>query len=337
MEVDFFYGDPAPAKITAVAAGVEARGYAGLWLPESAHDTFLAAVLAATATTRLQIGTAISLALARSPMMTAYSAWDLAACSQGRFRLGLGAGARAQIEGGFSMRWGTTTERMEEYVRALRAIWHAWRKSEPLAFEGRFTSHTSIEPMHRPAAHDHPIPVLLAAGGPAMIEAAARCADGIVLHPLTTPAMLDDVIAPALARGLRAAGRARSEMTVVHLAMTVIADDERCERQLTAVRSRIAWYAERRQYEPLLRGAGRPELGAELRALRQAGHVTEMTDLIDDDLVREMAIVATAGELADATHARFGQDVDRIAWLYDWFKDRPESERRVLAQLREDT
>jgi probable F420-dependent oxidoreductase len=337
MEVDFFYGDPAPAKIMAVAAGAEARGYAGLWLPESAHDTFLAAVLAATATTRLQIGTAVSMALARSPMMTAHSAWDLAACSGGRFTLGLGAAARAQIEDRFSMPWGETTERMEEYVRALRAIWHAWRTSEQLAFEGRFTRHTSMEPMYQPAAHDHPIPVLLAAGGPAMIEAAARCADGIVLHPLTTRAVLDDVIAPALERGLRAAGRARSEMTVVHLAMTVIADDERCDRQLSAVRSRIVWYAERRQYEPLLRGAGRPELGRELRALRQGGRVTEMPDLIDDELLREMAIVATAGELADAAHARFGQDVDRIAWLYDWFKDRPESERRLLARLREHT
>lgn len=335
MEVDFFSGDPAPARMTAVAVGAEARGYAGLWLPESAHDTFLAAILAATATTRLQIGTAISLALARSPMLTAHSAWDLAACSDGRFMLGLGAAARAQIEGRFSMPWGETTERMEEYVRALRAIWQAWRTSEELAFDGRFTRHSSNDPIYRPDAHDHPIPVLLAAGGPAMIEAAARCADGIVLHPLTTRSMLDGVIAPALERGLRAAGRARGEMTVVHLAMTVIDDDERRERQLSTVRSRIAWYAERRQYEPLLRGAGRPELGRELRALREAGHVTEMPDLIDDDLLREMAIVAPAAQLADVTHARFGQHVDRIAWLYDWFKGRPESERGLLARLRE--
>lgn len=335
MEVDFFYGDPAPAKIRNVAVGAQARGYAGLWLPESAHDAFLAAALAATATTRLQIGTAISLALARSPMMTAHSAWDLAACSEGRFMLGLGAGARAQIEGRFSMPWGETTERMEEYVRALRAIWHAWRTSEELAFEGRFTRHGSMESMYRPAAHDHRIPVLLAAGGPAMIEAAARSADGIVLHPLTTRKMLDDVIAPALERGLRAAGRDRGEMTVVHLAMTAIADDERCERQLSTVRSRIVWYAERRQYGPLLRGAGRPELGDQLRARREAGHAAEMPDLIDDDLLRELAIVAPAGELAHATHARFGQHVDRIAWLYDWFKDRPEAERRLLVRLRE--
>jgi probable F420-dependent oxidoreductase len=334
MEVDFFYGDPAPAKIAAVAVGAEARGYAGLWLPESAHDPFVGEALAATATTRLQIGTAISLALARSPMLTAHSAWDLAACSDGRFMLGLGAAARAVIEGRFSMPWGQTTERMEEYVRALQAIWQAWRASAELGFEGRFTRHTSTDPTYRPDAHDHPIPVLLAAGGPAMIEAAARCADGIVLHPLTTRAMLDDVIAPALERGLRAAGRTRGEMTIVHLAMTVIDDDERRERQLSVVRSRILWYAERRQYEPLLRGAGRPELGHELRALREAGHETEMADLIDDDLVREMAIVATAGELADATHARFGPRVDRIAWLYDWFKGRPEPERRLLARLR---
>jgi probable F420-dependent oxidoreductase len=335
MEVDFFGGDPELRDVAEAAARADARGYDGIWFAEAAHDAFLATAVAVGATSAMRLGTSVSIALARSPMATAYAAWDLAAASNGRFTLGLGAAERAQIEERFSMPWGQTTERIEEYVHALRAIWASWRTGEPLAFEGRFTRHTSMEKAYRPAPHDHDIPVLLAAVSPKMIEMAARCADGVILHPLTTRAALDDAILPALERGLLAAGRSRAEMTVAHLAMTVIQDDPRSEHQRKAVTSRIAWYAERRQYGPLLRAAGRAELGSQLRELREQGRHVEVFERIDDALVGEMAVVADADDLGRAVLERFGHGVDRIAWLYDWLEDRPEIERRLLAQLRE--
>jgi probable F420-dependent oxidoreductase len=334
MLVDYFYGDPEPQEVAAVAAAVEARGYDGLWFSEASHDSFIAAAVAAGSTERLQLGSSVAIAFARSPMITAYAAWDAADYSNGRYALGLGAAARAQIEDRYSMPWGDSTERMEEYVQALGAIWHTWRTGEPLAFTGKFTTHTSMDRVYRPKTHEHEIPILLAAVSPPMIEAAARCADGIILHPLTTRAALDDAILPALDRGLREAGRERSEITVAHLAMTVIADDPRAEEQMQAVRGRIAWYAERKQYGPLLRGAGRPDLGAELRSLREAGKRREIPGRVDDDLVESMAVVAKADDLASAVLERFGHGVDRIAWLYDWLAASPDAERRMLDGLR---
>ena len=63
----------------------EKAGYDGLWASESKHDPFLPLVLAAEHTDRLEVGTAIAVAFARSPMQLAYTAHDLQTYAGGRF------------------------------------------------------------------------------------------------------------------------------------------------------------------------------------------------------------------------------------------------------------
>ena len=77
------------------AVGAEARelermGYNGAFTFEGPHDPFLPLVLAAEHTSRLELATAIALALPRSPMQLAYLAHDLQMQSQGRLIVGLG-------------------------------------------------------------------------------------------------------------------------------------------------------------------------------------------------------------------------------------------------------
>ena len=69
---------------------MEATGYDGAFTFEGPHDPFLPLVLAADATERLELTTAVAIAFARSPMTLAHQAWDLQALSGGRFHLGLG-------------------------------------------------------------------------------------------------------------------------------------------------------------------------------------------------------------------------------------------------------
>jgi alkanesulfonate monooxygenase SsuD/methylene tetrahydromethanopterin reductase-like flavin-dependent oxidoreductase (luciferase family) len=83
--------------IPAIARAAEQAGFSALWSPETMHDPFLASALIAEYTTRLQFGTGIAVAFARSPATMAYSAWDLAQASQGRFILGLGTQVKAHI------------------------------------------------------------------------------------------------------------------------------------------------------------------------------------------------------------------------------------------------
>src|SRR3954468_13111753 len=108
--------------LPATARDLEDRGYAGVWSSEADHDPFLPLLAAGQATSRLQVGTAIAVAFARSPMTVAMTAHDLQRYTQGRFLLGLGTQVRAHVERRFSMPWGAPAARMREFVGALRAI-----------------------------------------------------------------------------------------------------------------------------------------------------------------------------------------------------------------------
>ena len=57
--------------IPAVARAAEALGFGAIWTPETQHNAFLPLALAAEHTTQVQLGTAVAIAFARSPMVIA--------------------------------------------------------------------------------------------------------------------------------------------------------------------------------------------------------------------------------------------------------------------------
>ncbi|MGV0602002.1 LLM class flavin-dependent oxidoreductase, partial [Mycolicibacterium pulveris] len=91
------------ADVATAAGTLERRGYDCCWTAEVNHDPFLPLVLAAEHTTRIQLGTSIAVAFARSPMTVANVGWDLQDYSKGRLMLGLGSQVQAHIEKRFSM------------------------------------------------------------------------------------------------------------------------------------------------------------------------------------------------------------------------------------------
>ena len=70
--------------IVAFAQQAEAMGFDGLQVPDAIHDGFLLAALALNATARLKVLISVLVALPRSPMNVALTAWDLQAMSKGR-------------------------------------------------------------------------------------------------------------------------------------------------------------------------------------------------------------------------------------------------------------
>src|SRR5512139_3146065 len=113
---------PTPLKdIPAIAKATEEIGFDTLWTQETQHDPFLPCALIGEHTTRLRAGTAIAVSFARSPANIAYTAWDLAAQSGGRFILGLGTQVRAHIERRFGMPWPeSVTGKFREQILAVR-------------------------------------------------------------------------------------------------------------------------------------------------------------------------------------------------------------------------
>lgn len=140
------------AEIEAAAAAAEAAGYDGFNVPETRHDAFVSLALAARETNRIGLTSSIAVAFARNPMSMAVLANDIQLISGGRFRLGLGSQVRPHIERRFAMPWSQPAARMEEYIAAIRAIWHSWATGERLAFRGTFYQHTLMTDFFNPVA-----------------------------------------------------------------------------------------------------------------------------------------------------------------------------------------
>ena len=304
--------------IPAIARDLEARGYAGVWASEVDHDPFLPLLSAAQTTDRLQVGTAIAVAFARSPMTLAMTAHDLQRYSRGRFVLGLGTQIKAHVERRFSMPWSTPVARMREFVGALRAIWGAWQDGTPLRFQGEHYRHTLMTPMFAPDAHPWgPPPVYLAAVGPAMTRLVGEVADGLLVHGFTTERYLRERTLPALEEGLATAGRTRDQVTVTLPGLVVAGrtDAERAEAA-AAVKATVAFYGSTPAYRPVLELHGWEALADELHALsvsRRDDRWTAMRDLVDDEVLGAFAIVAEPEDVATQVRARYGGLVDRFS------------------------
>jgi probable F420-dependent oxidoreductase len=308
-----FHGGP--ERIAALAGEVERRGgVRGLFVAEAAHDPFIALSLAATATERIEVGTSIAVAFARTPMAMAYSAYDLQRLSGGRLVLGLGSQIKAHITRRYAMPWSHPAARMTEYVAALRAIWHAWQTGDALDFRGDFYQHTLMPPLFSPGALDGPSPrVWLAAVGPRMLEAAGAVADGLICHPLLSRSYLAERVAPVVRAARDAHGRGDTPFEISTLCMVATGRTPEALAEATAgVRRQIGFYASTPAYRPVLDHHGWGDLHAEAHALSKAGRWAELGDLVDDEVLETFAVVAGRERAGAAVRARFAGLADRV-------------------------
>src|SRR5207302_8763178 len=193
-----------------MAREAEAAGYDGVWSAETGHDPFFPLLLGAMETERLELGTGIAVAFARTPMTLAVVGNDLQLASKGRFLLGLGSQIKAHIEKRCSMPWSHPAPRMRELILAMRAIWSSWNEGTKLEFKGDFYTHTLMTPFFNPGPNRYGPPrVFLAAVGELMTTVAGEVADGLLVHGFTTERYLREATIPAIERGLASSGRRR--------------------------------------------------------------------------------------------------------------------------------
>ncbi|MXV91811.1 MAG: TIGR03617 family F420-dependent LLM class oxidoreductase [Acidimicrobiia bacterium] len=319
------------------ARQLEAAGFDGTWTGEMNHDPFIPLVRAAEHTERIELGTNIAVAFARSPMNTAHMAWDLQLLSEGRFTLGLGSQIKAHISRRFSMPWSRPAARMEEYISALHAIWDIWESGGRLDFRGDFYQHTYTTPLFCPAPLECARPkVFLAAVGPLMTRVAGRVADGLLCHSFTTADYLRDVTVPALRAGEAAAGRPAGSAEASLGILTVNTQRaEDFEQQAFATRLRIAFYGSTPAYRGVLEHHGWGDAQTELRDLSLQGRWEEMAGVIDDDMLHTIAAVGTPDEIAAIVAARYGDLIDRFTVLSvsGGTPTEPEIDREAEAEL----
>jgi probable F420-dependent oxidoreductase len=263
--------------------------------------------LAAQATSRVGLATAVAVAFPRSPTVTALSAWSLQRLSRGRFTLGLGSQVKGHIERRYGMRWSAAGPWLRDYVGALRAIWDCWQNGTKLDFQSEHYQLSLMVPLFAPAPIDQPrIPIQLAAVNPYMCQVAGEVADGIRAQPVATPRYIAEVMLPAAKKGATKAGRdlAGFALCVTPLIATA-PDPASLAEQVRDVRARVAFYASTPAYLAAFETQGHGEIARQLQALSRAQRWGEMAALVDDEMLDTYAVIATHDEIAAKLKARY--------------------------------
>jgi probable F420-dependent oxidoreductase len=299
------------ANVPAIAKAAETLGFSTLWTTETQHDPFLPHTLIAEHTTRLEMGTGIAVAFGRSPATLAYSAWDLAAQSNGRFILGLGTQVKAHIERRFGLPWPeSVTGQLREQIQVIRAFWDCWQNSAPLNFRGEHYKITLMSPFFNPGPIEQPnIPIYIAGVNTGLAKLAGELCDGFHAHPFHTPDYLRDVMLPAIQTGAAKTGRARQDVAV---SVSVFAATNDSEREFC--RQQVAFYASTPSYRSVLEHHGWTGIGEKLSALAARGQWSEMPALVNDDMLAAFLTEAsTPAELAAELKTRYTGLADRLS------------------------
>ena len=310
---------------------LEEEGFDGAITAETSHDPLFPLVLAAEHSARIELMTSIVVAFARSPMTLAAQAHDLNSFSGGRLILGLGSQIKPHITKRFSMPWSSPAKRMKEFISAMRAIWASWYQDEPLDFRGDFYTHTLMTPMFTPTDTESGAPsVVLAAVGPLMSQVAGEVADGVILHAFTTRRYVEETTLPAIDKGLAESGRTRRQFSICYPGFVVSGEtEEQFVASRRAVCKQIAFYGSTPAYRPVLEAHGWASLQDELNAMSKRGLWDQMGELIDDEMLREFAIVGEPDAIVPQFVERWGGVVDRTTMTV------PSVPEAHLSQLRE--
>lgn len=301
---------PAPLKsVPSIAREAEAIGFNTLWSTETTHNPFLPGALVAEHTQRLNYGTAVAVSFARSPATMAYTAWDLAQASQGRFILGLGTQVGAHIERRFGMPWPKSpVNKLREQIEAMRAMWNSWQTGAKLNYRGEYYKLTLMSPFFNPGPIDDPeIPIYIAGVNTGMARLAGEVANGFLAHPFHSPRYLGEIILPAIELGAR---RNKRELEKISLSATVFVITNTEEKEFA--RQQISFYASTPSYRQVLALYGWEGEGNKLSALAARSKWGDMAEIITDEMLEEFAVIAPFEDLAGALKTRYKDIADRI-------------------------
>ncbi len=287
---------------------VDRLGYYSLLMEETKDDPFQILSLAASQTSRVKLGTSVAIAFARSPFTLAQSAWTAHRISGGRFELGIGSQVKGHIRRRHGLQWHPPGQWMKDYVGALRAIWQSWQKEEPLEYESKHYKLNLSVPLFTPSPIDFaPIPIHVAAVNPGMFEVAFEIAEGVRLHPVCGPRYISEVLLPRI-------NKKKSDGFEVCLKPLIATakDEEGLVARKEVARQRLAFYLSTPAYAKAFDVFQLQDLCQEMNQLSRTNRWAEMSELVSDELLEEIVIVALYDDLASKIHERFGLLLDRI-------------------------
>ncbi len=187
----------ATIEVAELARELEARGYSSLYLPEHSHiptsratpfpggeplpdqylrvyDSIVACTVAATVTTKLRIGTGVSLVMQHDPIINAKALATLDVLSGGRARFGVGYGWNAEEMQSHGVAYRTRRDQAREHVLAMQALW----ANEVAEFHGTYVDFEPSWQWPKPVQQPR-IPTFVGgSAGPKLFAAVSEFADG---------------------------------------------------------------------------------------------------------------------------------------------------------------
>ena len=314
MHCDLMVGTMTWRESAELATQLEAAGWSGMTFTETNQTPWMAIAAAAMAAPTLHFNTGIAVAFPRSPMISAQIAWELAANTGGRFRLGLGS----QVKGHVVRRYGATFDKpaaqMRDYAAAFKACIRAFRGEGKLAHDGPYYKLSSLPRQWSPPRHAfEDVQLDISAVGPLMCRVAGELCDGLHVHPMHSLPYLENRLLPAVADGARRSGRAPDSVELI-VPVFAIAGDSAEERAPKARRARtqIAFYGSTPNYAFQFEDLGFAGVGGRLNELMRAGDMAGMTAAIDDEMLNAFSVSARWDDMADALRKRYGGTAARV-------------------------
>ncbi len=281
---------PIPPDVPAcarAAARMERLGYESVWIADTGAgpDAFVVAAAAASATTRLRIGTAVVPAYTRTPSVFAGSAGAVAQLAPGRFVLGLGASSETIVQA-----WGGVPfERPLAYVREAVTVIRRMLAGDRVGFDGTYLRTRGFRLVSQPP---QPVPIYLAALMPPMLELAGELGDGVVLNMMpvdAVPRMLAHV-----RRGAERAGRDPATLEIVARFQVVVTDDPASAR--AALRQMFGPYFATSVYNRFAAWCGFADEAREILAGWQAKDRGRNLAAVTDEMIDRIAVIGTVEE-----------------------------------------
>jgi len=291
MDIGVMVGGSGVADVISAVQDAVDAGVRRVWLPQVFSNEALTVIaVAGREIPDVEFGTAVIPTYPRHPLLLALQALTTsAALGPDRLHLGIGLSHQLVIEGMFGMAFEKPATHMREYLSALRPV----LDGQPVDVQGEtLRAATLMGPITVDGAG--PVPVLVAALGPALLRVAGELADG-TLTWMAAPRVVADRIAPSITAAAEAAGRPRPRIGI-GLPVAVTND---VDAVLQRAASTYAIYGTLPSYRKLLDEAGldgpagvviagdEDEVAGRIRALAEVGATELLASPIGSRAVRE--------------------------------------------------